>query len=279
MKKRVWTKKIRYLLVIAGVRAVLFTLSSALRQGAGEGLGTNLVSTVLTPLRSGVSALDRQVERIYDYIFRYEKLAAENESLRQQVARQESAMDTAESYRRENQRLRELLGLEQENDDFSYLSAYVISRDSSVWENKITINKGSTHGLKEGMCAITSTGQVVGHISQCGLNWATISTIYDVSLQLSAQVAASGVSGVVQTLQQSAGEEELQLRYLPANATLVVGDRVVTAGSELFPRGLLLGTVVSSGLDETGISQYARLSTQIDPAKLEQVFIITHYTP
>lgn len=277
MKKRFWTKRLRTLVIIAAVLAVLVTLGAALANSAGTGWGTNLVSSVLTPLRSGLRAIDRQALQIYDYIYRYEKLEAENESLRQQVAQQEAAIDTAERYRRENQRLRELLDLEQENEDYNCVSAYVISWDSSVWENRITVNKGTHHGLETGMCAITSTGQVVGIITEVGVNWATIATIYDVSVQISAQVASSGCAGVVQAIRTEAGLSRLQMRYLPASAALIHGERVVTAGSEQFPKGLLLGTVEDSGIDETGISKYAALTTQLDTAQLEQVFIITDY--
>lgn len=277
MKKRFWTKRVRALVIIATVLAVLVTLGTALTKSSGSGWGTNLVSSVMTPLRSGLRAIDRTALQLYDYVYRYEKLEAENENLRQEVARQEAAIDTAERYRRENQRLRELLELEQENEEFSYVSAYVISWDTSVWESRITVNKGSRDGLDVGMCAITSTGQVVGLVTECGSNWATISTIYDVSVQISAQVASSGCSGVVQAVRTEDMGSSLQMRYLPASAALINGERVITAGSEKFPKGLLLGTVENSGMDETGISKFATLSTQLQPAQLEQVFIITNY--
>lgn len=277
MKKRFWTKRVRALVIIATVLAVLVTLGTALTKSSGSGWGTNLVSSVMTPLRSGLRAIDRTALQLYDYVYRYEKLEAENENLRQEVARQEAAIDTAERYRRENQRLRELLELEQENEAFSYVSAYVISWDTSVWESRITVNKGSRDGLDVGMCAITSTGQVVGLVTECGSNWAIVSTIYDVSVQISAQVASSGCSGVVQAVRTEDMGSSLQMRYLPASAALINGERVITAGSEKFPKGLLLGTVESSGMDETGISKFATLSTQLQPAQLEQVFIITNY--
>ena len=52
---------------------------------------------------------------------------------------------------------------------------------------------------------------------------------------------------------------------------------VLTAGSERYPGGLLLGTVESSGLDETGVSRYASVSTDLSLDGLEQVFIITEH--
>lgn len=275
MRKRFWTKKVRILLIVAAVLAVAVTLSAALGQGQGLGFGQNLFSSLVTPLRAGVRAIDRQTVKIYDYIYRYEMLEAENEALRLALAEQNAALDEAERYRRENQRLRELLSLEQENEDFSYAAANVIAFDTSVWESRLTLDKGTAHGLTQGMCAVTGTGQVVGVITEIGTNWSVISTIFDVNVQISSRVGP--YTGVFQSYRTQDGESRLQLRYLAADAALKTGQRVLTAGSEKYPGGLLLGILESSGLDETGVSRYANLTTGLSLDGLEQVFIITEH--
>ena len=55
------------------------------------------------------------------------------------------------------------------------------------------------------------------------------------------------------------------------------GDQVVTTGSMLYPKDLILGYVADAGLDETGVSRYAVLDTAVDFGALEQVFLITEY--
>lgn len=264
-------------LAAAAVLAVLVTLGAALRQGASVGFGKNLVSSLLTPIRSCVRALDSGIVKIYDYIYRYETLEAENEALRKQLAEQEAAAAMGESYRRENQRLRELLKLEQENEDFVVTAAHIISRDTSVWNSRITVDQGANAGLETGMCAITSTGQVVGLVTEVGANWASISTVYDISVSISGEVSATGHSGVVQSARNADGTSSLQMRYLPTAAQLKNGERVVTSGSASYPRGLLLGTVSGTGQDETGISQYATLETELSLGALEQIFVLTDY--
>ena len=277
MRRRFWTKKIRILMIIAAVVAVFITLGAAMGQGFGVGLGTDLVGSVLSPLRSGIRSLDQQIVNIYDYIYRYETLEAENETLRQELARQNAAMEEAESYRRENQRLRELLELEQENRDYSYLACNIVSWSTSVWESRVTLDKGSSSGVKEGMCAITGTGQVVGIVVDCGSNWATVATIYDVSVRINAKVGP--YTGVVQSQRTEAGKQELQMRYLATGADLETGARIVTAGSAQYPDGLLLGTVVSTGMDETGISKFAAVRSELSLDGLEQVFLVTSFQP
>ena len=54
-------------------------------------------------------------------------------------------------------------------------------------------------------------------------------------------------------------------------------EQVVTTGSTLYPRGLLLGYITNASLDETGVAKYATLEPSCDLSKLEQIAIITEY--
>ena len=54
-------------------------------------------------------------------------------------------------------------------------------------------------------------------------------------------------------------------------------DQVVTTGSTLYPRGLILGYVVDAGLDGTGVAKYAIINPAAELDSLEQVFVITEY--
>ena len=53
---------------------------------------------------------------------------------------------------------------------------------------------------------------------------------------------------------------------------------MVTSGSTVYPRGLIMGYVVDAGFEETGVAKYALLEAAADIRSLEQVFIITEYT-
>ena len=55
------------------------------------------------------------------------------------------------------------------------------------------------------------------------------------------------------------------------------GDSVVTTGSDRYPRGLYIGKITGTGLDEAGVSRYATVQSEIRPGELEQIFIITHF--
>ena len=275
MKKKFWTTKIKAIVIAAVVLTIIVGVAAAVISGTP--FFSNAVRTLMTPLRSGIAAIDRQAERYYNYLFSYERLQAENEALEKQLLSMQEDIRTAQTYQRENERLRLLLKLSEEHEDYSFVSAYIVSWNESNYKSEFTVAKGTNAGLEPGMCAVTENGQVVGLITEVGANWATVTTIMDSSLEISASVASSGYTGVVQGTYLADGSSVLRMNYLPTEAILKNSDQVVTTGSTLYPRGLLLGHLTAVGLDETGVAKYATLEPSCVLDRLEQVFIITEY--
>ncbi len=275
MKKKRISGKTRAILTIAVVLAALTAILTAL---FGTTWGQSAMQTVLTPLRSGVSAITRQVERYYNYIFSYESLESRNEYLEKRVAELENEVRSADSLQREIERLRALLELQQDHEDYSFTSAYVVSWDASEWKSTFTVGKGESSGLKVGMVAVTEYGQVLGLITEVGPNWANVTTILDSSLEISACIASTGHTGVVRGAYGADASASLRMNYIATEAVLRNNDQVVTVGSTVYPRDLIIGYVRDAGIDETGVAKYAVLEPAADFDNLEQVFIITDYT-
>jgi len=272
--KKFLNGRVKLILLLAIILAVATSIISAL---FGVTWAERAVQTVLSPIRGGVKAITRQVERYYDYIFEYESLEAENAYLEERIAQMEDDVRSADSLQRENERLRELLNLSEEHVDYQFNAAYVIAWDSSNWKSTFTIGKGSSAGLEAGMVVVTENAQVIGLITQVGTNWSTVTTILDTSLEISASVASTGSTGVVQGSYITGNEGKLRMNYLPNEAVLRNNDQVVTAGSTVYPKGLILGYIEDAGFDETGVSKYAILRPAASFDDLEQVFVITHF--
>ena len=257
-------------LLITAVLAVVGNLTDAK-------IASQAVQGVLAPLRAGANALTKQAEQIYNYMFRYEALLAENEALKAEIADMREDNRLADSISRENDRLRDLLELQAAHEDYELVDGYIISRSSTDWTSSFTVNRGTAAGVEVGMCAITANGEVVGLVTEAGANYCVVKSVLDSSLEISATIAASGYSGMV-TGGYSTGEEGLlRMNYLPSSAVIRNRDQVVTAGSTVYPRNLILGYVVDAGLGDTGVAKFAVLEPAADIANLEQVFILTDY--
>ena len=273
--RHLFTTRVRVILIVA----VLLTAGLAVLSNAtGQSIPSLLVQGALAPFRAGANALTNQAEQFYSYMFRYEALAAENEALKAQIAEMEDEARQADSYQRENERLREALDLTTSREDFALVDAYIISWSSNDWTNTFTINRGADSGIEAGMCAITANGEVVGLVTEAGPNYATVKTVLDSSLEISATIASSGYNGMVVGGYEDGRKDLLRMDYLPSSAVIRNNDQVVTSGSTIYPRNLILGYVIDAGFDDTGVAKFAVLEPAADIGSLEQVFIITAYT-
>ena len=272
--RHLFTTKVRVILIVALLLAAgLAVLSNA----TGLSVPSMLVQGFLAPFRAGANALTNQAEQFYSYMFRYEALAAENEALKAQIAEMEDQARQADATARENQRLREQMGLLANNDDYVTVDAYIISWSSTDWTNTFTINRGSSAGITENMCAITANGEVVGLVTEVGPNFAVVKSVLDSTLEISATIASSGYNGMVSGGYENGRKDLLRMDYLPSAAIIRNNDQVVTSGSTIYPRGLILGYVVDAGFGDSGVAKFAVLEPAAEIGSLEQVFIITQF--
>ena len=273
--KHLLSGRVRIILIAAILlSASLAILSNALNMN----LPTMLTQAVLAPVKYGATALTEQAEKWYSYMFRYEALAAENESLKERIATMEDEARRADAVERENQRLRDLLNLKATHEDYDLVDAYIIDWSSTDWTNTMTINRGTDAGVNAGMCAITANGQVVGLVVEAGPNYAVVKTVLDSTLEISCVIASSGYNGMCKGGYIYKDINHLKLDYLPSSAIIRNKDQVVTSGSTVYPRGLIVGYVVDAGFDDTGVAKFAVLEPAAEIASLEQIFILTNYT-
>ena len=272
--KRFFTSRVWTVIIIAILIAVILAVGSSL---TGKNFAGSLVQGFLTPFRTGASYLTDQAEQLYNYIFEYESLLEENQQLKAQLAQVEENARQADAVARENDRLRALLEFTELHPEYDLAEGYIISWSSSDWSNTFTINRGKDAGIEAGMCAITANGELVGLVEEVGSNYAVIKSVLDSSLEISATIASSGYNGMVKGGYASGLDGYLRMNYLPSSATIRNNDQVVTTGSTVYPRDLILGYVIDAGFDATGVAKYALLEPAASISSLEQVFILTNY--
>ena len=273
--RHLFSTRLRVIIIVALVLSVALTIVSG---AVNQSVPSLLVQGLLAPLKAGANAMTEQAEKFYGYMFRYESLAAENEALKAQIADMEDEARQADSYQRENQRLRKLLDLTSTHEDYELVDAYVIAWSSTDWSSTVTVNKGTDAGIQLDMCAITANGEVVGLVTEVGKNFAVVKTVLDSSLEISATIASSGYRGMVKGGYTDGRKDLLYMDYLPSSAIIRNNDQVVTSGSTVYPRNLIMGHIVDAGFDETGFAKYVILEPAADLGRLEQLFILTDYT-
>lgn len=272
--KRFFTSRVWTVIFIAILIAVILAVTSSL---TGETTSGTFVQGLLAPMRAGVSYLTDRAEQLYNYMFEYESLLAENQRLKEELSQIEKDARQADAISRENDRLRALLEFQALNPEYDLVEGYIISWSSNDWSNSFTINRGEDAGIEAGMCALTANGELVGLVDQVGANYSVIKSVLDSSLEISATIASSGYNGIVKGGYASGLDGYLRMNYLPSSSTIRNNDQVVTTGSTVYPRDLVLGYVIDAGFDSTGVAKYALLEPAASISSLEQIFILTNY--
>ena len=276
MKEYLKKNGIRIGIIVIAV-AIIVGFSSAARDGQ-IGFIQNVTGIVEAPIKKVLSSTVNWFDTIYGYLYKYDSLQAENESLRQQLAdAQQDARDGMEASE-ENVRLRELLNLREKHTDYVMESCKVVLWSSSNWSSSFTISKGSSSGIELNDPVVTEYGVVVGQVTELGETWATVSTLLDVDMSVGAYVSGSGSSGMVIGEYALMKQKLCKLTFLADGAQLFVGDEILTSGSGgAFPAGLVLGTITNIQTEAGGQIEYGLVEPTCNYDSLVQVFVIKSY--
>ena len=124
MKEYLKKNGIRIGIIVFAVAAII-ALGSAAR-GGEIGFLQNATGVLESPLKKVLSSTVNWFDTIYGYLYEYDSLMAENESLRSQLAdAQKSARDGIEASE-ENTRLRKLLELREKHTDYDLARLHVV---------------------------------------------------------------------------------------------------------------------------------------------------------
>lgn len=267
------------LILIIAVLLALITAVLSLTFGGLANPLSNAAGVISTPVRNGVNAVVNWAEGLYSEAFQRESTREELEALRKENAELKKQARDGEAASRENERLRNLLGLREKRADFDFESATVTARSASNWSSTLTISKGSSSDVAAGDCVVDEYGNLVGVISEVGLNWSRLITVVDVDLEVGGLIARTDGAAILEGDFELMGQGRLKLTYLPEGTQLLAGDTILTSGlksgdTSIYPSGLVVGYVEEVRTDESGMSNYAVLTPAAELNRLEQVFVI-----
>ncbi|HUT65937.1 MAG TPA: rod shape-determining protein MreC [Spirochaetota bacterium] len=181
-----------------------------------------------------------------------------------------------EEIKRENERLRNLIGIQSELE-YETVIAEVVAKSPQNLYKTIIVNRGKESGIERWMPVVAyQDGKkcVVGKVIDVQIYSARIQPLNDQSNYLGAMLKDTRYSGLL--VGQSPVSEQCLLQYIDRRADISYGDSVVTSGmGGVFPKGILIGEVVSVSKKTYGIFQEAQVRPKVDFGRLEEVYIIT----
>lgn len=184
--------------------------------------------------------------------------------------------------RKENEKLRNMLNNIEKDDikisqEFEetgvyYTSAEVIKNSVHFPHNILTINKGLNQGIKEDMAVISDAG-VVGVVAKSGKQYASVISLLNIRLGISAKIQRTGYFG---DLKWDGGDYQFVYLYdIPFYSSLYIGDEIVTSGfSSLFPEGIPIGTVYAFEKEKESSFYKIKVKLSQDFKKIDNVYVI-----
>ena len=236
--------------------------------------------TLSSPLQSTSSKVSGATSGFFQQIWNFRGTAAENEQLKERLAKVEAELNAARQAEAENERLKALLGL-NEQLDIKSVPARVIARDPSIWFNTVTINRGSTSGVEANMPVVTAGG-IVGRVITVS-PWASqVMLITDEKAGAGAVVGQLGQSGALGSVRGRAdmGVSVIEMRYVSGLEQVEVGDNVLTTGQDgIYPPSLNIGKVVDvkKGTATQAHQILIQPGAQLD--HLEDVAVLLYHPP
>ncbi len=270
------------LILIIALLLALITAVFSFTFGGIANPFADLAGVVATPFRNAFHAVVSWTAGVYSDAFEREQVAQELEELKRENAQLRAQAREGEAASRENERLRDLLGLKEKRSDFDLESAVVTAHGSSNWASTLTISKGSAADVAAGDCVVDQYGNLVGVVSEVGLNWSTLITVVDVDLEMGALIARTDGAAIAEGDFTLMEQGKLKLTFLPEDSQLLAGDAILTSGlvsggEATYPSGLVVGYVEQVRAEHSGMSDYAVLTPAADLESLEQVFVIKDF--
>ena len=157
---------------------------------------------------------------------------------------------------------------------YRFFNSNVIKNSYSLNNNVLTLNKGLNDSIKQDFGVISSKG-IIGIVDKTSANYATVISILNTTIKISAQLKKTNHFGSLSWNGDS--PNIVQLTDVEKIAPIIKGDTIITSGrSSIFPKGVQIGTIKDFKLDQA--ENYYEINVKLfnDMTNIEHVYIIEH---
>lgn len=260
------------IILIAATVAVLGVITAYLRTGSSVLSGG--IGTVFVPIQRISAAAVSKTNGFLKNIKNSSLNASENKRLKEELAGLRDEVRALEGYKKENERLHELLDLKSSRQETEYTAANIIGRNTADAYSILTIDKGKNDNVSKGAVVIVPEG-LVGVVFESGSDFSKVRTVFDAESAISVICARSGDMGIIEG---STSDEngECIMDFIDQKAKMVVGDSVETSGTGgIFPKGIYVGKVKSIAEDGRGLSMEAVIELGVNVRNIGEVLVST----
>lgn len=222
-----------------------------------SGIATDVAATIVDVLVLPA----RLLADGYDFVKNIGNIYSDNRRLRDENQKLNVIYNRYKSLEVENKILGSLLNyITPPKVDF--VTVKVVAEENSAFAHSMVAYIGDAK-IKKGQVALSDKG-VVGRVDKFGNNYAKIILVTDINSKIPVMVEDTRVRGIL----SGDNTNTPKMIFIPLDAEITVGDRIVTSGvAGIFPAGLPVGKVVSIDKNTIRVKPFSNLE-QLEYIKL-----------
>lgn len=278
MQKFSLNRRLVIIIVCVIVSFALMTVSVAIRNKRStppliQQFGNDIVGLTDRVVAIPANGLHGSVGSLSELLNTYQ----ENQQLKKQVSELAQTKVRDQTLAKENKQLKKELKLNNSLTDYAAISAAVITRTPSSWQNQVIINKGASAGVVKNMPVMSGSGLIgrVAEVNKTNSKVELITDNNDSANRFAVQIETKSgktVNGVLSGYRASTGQ--ITMNNITTKAKISKGDKVVTSGlGGVTPKGLYVGTVAESTGDDYGLSTKLYITPATDFSSLNVVTV------
>ena len=264
---------------------LLATILAALILGA---VIASIAHTGNSPLSTAVITITKPLQQVSTYVSNYldgfcdhfrssNALKEENAELKQKIADYQGELADYENVKRTLSVYEEFLGVKEENPDFKFCNAELLSKNTNSVYSTLIFNKGSSDGIEVNDPVIYGKN-LVGIVESVTPLTCTVKTIANPTFSAAVYETRSNEIGYVTGFDDGIKTNVCKMPGLKKTSQVAEGGVICTLGiGGVLPKDLIVGTVSEIGKSKADISYYANIESNIDVNDIKTAFIITDF--
>ncbi|GEP20327.1 rod shape-determining protein MreC [Pediococcus argentinicus] len=261
------------LIIAFGLMTVSLTIRKRNTTPAPQKAGNDVFALVNRVIAYPVRGAQKVGENFNNFVDTYQ----ENQHLKKNIDDLDETHARNQALEQENQQLKEIVKLKSSMTDYNLVSANVLTRSPSSWQNIVTISKGTASGVKKNQPVVAGNG-LVGRVIEA--NYASskvelISDNNDAANRFAIQVNGTdgkSVNGIVTGYNKQ--KNLIIMGQITSKNKINTGEIVTTSGlGGVTPKGLYVGKVVKVTKDDYGLASELLIKPAADMSNINDVAV------
>lgn len=236
-----------------------------------------ILGVVLYPFQWVSAHISEGVGNTWEKYRNFDAVQEENEILRQENKHLRDQLVEYDRMEAELRAYKELEKIQEQNPENTYVSAFIIGRDTMDEFGGFTVDIGTASGIEKGDVVVSDDGYLVGIVREANLTSCKVMTILHPSFAVAAAISRTRDNGILAGSADYAADGLCVMTNLPRHTEAEAEDQVITTGlGEVFPEDMLIGTVREILPESGGKSLEAVIQPGADIQALTHVFVLTN---